>query len=135
MLAEQLRDEWRARERFARTHPVMTFASEGLILGAGTILAPAEGVRRLKSLKGQEQRILALLAAAYGKAVSSSVLGNIERAGRAWSVGDDCLAYIHLAHAGLHSLVDIESAARRLSIVDAVMKAGVGAPQFSRPWR
>src|SRR5215475_14236791 len=104
MPAEQLRDEWRARTRFVPIHPVMTFAPEGLVLGAGTILVPAEGVRRLKSLKGQEQRILALLSAAHGKAVSSSVLGNIERAGRAWSFGDDCLAYIHLAHAGLHPL-------------------------------
>jgi hypothetical protein len=127
MLAKQLRDEWRARGRFVPMYPVMAFAPEGLVLGAGTILVLAEGVRQLKSLKGQEHRILALLSAAHGKAVSSSVLRNIERAGRAWSLGDDCLAYIHLAHAGLHPLADIESAAWRLSIADAVMKAGVGA--------
>jgi hypothetical protein len=69
VLYEQLRDKWHARERAAPIHPAMTFAAEGLVLGAGTILVPAEGIRRLKSLRGQEQRILALLSAAHGKAV------------------------------------------------------------------
>lgn len=127
MLYEQLRDKWHARERAAPIHPTMTFAAEGLVLGAGTILVPAEGIRRLKSLRGQEQRILALLSAAHGKAVSPLVLGNIERAGKAWSVGDDCLAYIHLAHAGLQPPADLRSAAWRLIIADAAMKAGVSA--------
>jgi hypothetical protein len=79
----------------------------------------------LKSLKGQEQRILALLSAAHGKAVSPSVLGHIERAGKAWSKGDDCLAYIHLAHARLQAPEDTRSAACRLFIADRVMSAGV----------
>jgi hypothetical protein len=127
VLYEQLRDKWHARERAAPIHPAMTFAAEGLVLGAGTILVPAEGIRRLKSLRGQEQRILALLSAAHGKAVSPSVLGNIERAGKAWSVGDDCLAYIHLAHAGLPSTIDLRSAACRLFIADKAMNAGVSA--------
>src|SRR5580700_8243674 len=123
VLYEQLRDKWHARERAAPIHPAMTFAAEGLVLGAGTILVPAEGIRRLKSLRGQEQRILALLSAPHGKAVSPSVLGNIERAGKAWSVGDDCLAYIHLAHAGLPSTIDLRSAACRLFIADKAMNA------------
>ena len=127
MLYDQLCDKWHVRERAAPIHPAMTFAAEGLVLGAGTILVPAAGIRRLKKLKGQEQRILALLSAAHGKAVSPSVLGNIERAGKAWSVGDDCLAYIHLAHAGLQPPADLRSAAWRLIIADAAMKAGVSA--------
>jgi hypothetical protein len=127
VLDQQLRDKWHARERAAPIHPAMTFAAEGLVLGAGTILLPAEGIRRLKSVRGQEQRILALLSAAHGKAVSPSVLGNIERAGKAWSVGDDCLAYIHLAHAGLPSTIDLRSAACRLFIADEAMNAGVSA--------
>ena len=127
MLYEQLRDKWHARKRAAPIHPTMTFAAEGLVLGAGTILVPAEGIRRLKSLRGQEQRMLALLSAAHGKAVSPLVLGNIERAGKAWSVGNDCLAYIHLAHAGLQPPADLRSAAWRLIIADAAMKAGVSA--------
>jgi hypothetical protein len=124
VLHEQLRNAWRARERAVCISPAMHFASEGLILGAGTVVFPAEGPRQLRSLQGQEARVLALLSAAYGKAAASSVLGNIERAGKAWSAGDDCLAYIHLAHARLPTLQDPYDAARRLFIVDGFMKAG-----------
>jgi hypothetical protein len=124
MLHEQLRNAWRARERAVPTSPAMHFASEGLMLGAGTVVVAAEGSRRLRSLQGQEARVLALLSAAYGKAVAPSVLGNIERAAKAWSEGDDCLAYIHLAHARLPTLQDPYDAARRLFIVDGFMKVG-----------
>jgi hypothetical protein len=102
----------------------MHFASEGLILGAGTVVVAAEASRRLRSLQGQEARVLALLSAAYGKAVAPSVVDNITRAAKAWSEGDDCLAYIHLAHARLPTLQDPYEAARRLFIVDGFMKAG-----------
>jgi hypothetical protein len=71
------------------------------VLGAGTVLVPAHEARRLASLDGQEARVLALLSAAYGKAVAPAVLGNIARAADAWRQGDDCLAYIHLAHSRL----------------------------------
>lgn len=125
MLTEHLRDEWRARERAVAISPALRFTREGLVLGAGTVVVPAEGICRLKSLKGQEQRILALLSAAHGKAVSPSVLGNIERAGKAWSKGGDCLAYIHLAHARLQPPEDTRSAACRLFIADSVMGGGV----------
>lgn len=76
------------------------------------------------SLQGQESRVLALLAAAYGKSVSPSVLGNIERAAKAWREGDDCLAHIHLAQTGLHPLHDARAAAHRLLLADAAMCAG-----------
>jgi hypothetical protein len=102
----------------------MHFASEGLLLGAGTVVVAAEGPRRLRNLQGQEARVLALLSAAYGKAVAPSVVGNITRAAEAWSEGDDCLAYIHLAHARLPTLQEPYDAARRLFIVDGFMKAG-----------
>jgi hypothetical protein len=75
-------------------------------------------------MRGQETRVLALLSAAYGNAVAPSVLGNIERAAKAWSEGDDCLAYIHLAHARLGELQDARNAAQRLFIVDGFIKAG-----------
>jgi hypothetical protein len=75
-------------------------------------------------MRGQEMRVLALLSAAYGRAIAPSVLGNIERAAKAWSEGDDCLAYIHLAHAGLREPQDPYESARRLFIVDGFMKAG-----------
>src|ERR1700722_17429631 len=102
----------------------MHFAPEGLVLGAGTVVVAAEGARRLRSLQGQEARVLALLSAAYGKAVAPSVVGNITRAVKAWSEGDDCLAYIHLAHARLPTLQDPYDASQRLFIADGFMKAG-----------
>jgi hypothetical protein len=125
VLDEQLRAAWHARERAVPINPVLNLAPEGLVLGAGTVLLPAEARRRLTSLRGQEARVLALLSAAYGRAVAPSVLGNIERAAKSWREGDDCLAYIHLAHTGLNALSDNRVAACRLFIADGLMKAGV----------
>jgi hypothetical protein len=124
VLHEKLHDAWRAREHAVPVSPAMHFASEGLILGAGTVVVAAEGSRRLRSLQGQEARVLALLSAAYGKAIAPSVIGNITRAAKAWSEGDDCLAYIHLAHARLPTLQEPYDAARRLFIVNGFLKAG-----------
>jgi hypothetical protein len=45
---------------------------------------------------------------------SPSVLGNIERAAKSWSEGDDFTAHIHLAHTGLRALDDFPKAAHRL---------------------
>jgi hypothetical protein len=124
VLHEQLRNAWHARKRLVPISPVLNLTLEGLLLGAGTVVVPANGPRRLQGLRGQEARVLALLSAAYGKAIAPSVLGNIERAAKAWSEGDDCLAYIHLVHARLPTLQDPYDAARRLFIVDRFMTAG-----------
>ena len=109
---------------FVPISPVLNLTPDGLVLGAGTVMVPTDGPRRLRSIRGRETRVLALLSAAYGKAIAPSVLGNIERAAKAWSEGDDCLAYIHLAHARLPALQDPYEAARRLFIVDGFMKVG-----------
>jgi hypothetical protein len=124
VLQEQLRNAWHARKRFIPVSPALNLTPKGLVLGAGTVLVPADGPRRLQSLRGQETRVMALLSAAYGRAIAPSVIGNIERAGKSWSEGDDCLAYIHLAHTGLREPQDPYEAARRLFIVDGFMRAG-----------
>jgi hypothetical protein len=87
-------------------------------------LLPAVGPRRLANLQREEARLLALLSATYGKAISPSVLGNIERAAKSWRDGDDTAAVIHLAHAGLPRPDDPDEAARRLFVTDAFIKAG-----------
>jgi hypothetical protein len=87
-------------------------------------LLSAVAPRRLANLQGEEARLLALLSATFGKAVSPSVLGNIERAAKSWLVGDDTAAVIHLAHAGLPRPDDPDEAARRLFVTDAFIKAG-----------
>jgi hypothetical protein len=73
VLHQRLREDWRARERATPIHPSLTFSPEGLVLGAGTVLVAADGPRRPQSLHGREAHLLALLAAAYGKAVAPSV--------------------------------------------------------------
>jgi hypothetical protein len=94
---QQPRDSSRAREPIVFASPMMMLTPRGLMLGAGTILVAAEATRKLKSLKGREQAVLALLSAAYGSAVEPSVLSNIERAAKSWAEGDDFTAHIHLA--------------------------------------
>ena len=79
---QRLREAWHARERAFPIYPVLHLASEGLILGAGTVLVPAQEARQLTSLDGREARVRALLSAAYGKAVAPAVLGNSARCGR-----------------------------------------------------
>ena len=124
MLHESL---WRARSVQKRAVPIIPalyFSPDGLALGAGTILLSAVAPRRLANLQGEEAPLLALLSATFGKAVSPSVLGNIERAAKSWLVGDDTAAVIHLAHAGLPRPDDPDEAARRLFVTDAFIKAG-----------
>jgi hypothetical protein len=60
VLYEQPRDRSPARECAAFASPAMVFTPQGLMLGAGTIVVPTEGIRRLKSLKSGEQQVLAL---------------------------------------------------------------------------
>jgi hypothetical protein len=126
VLHKKLEDAWQARCRAMPISAVLKFAPEGLVLGAGTVVVAAEGGRQLDSLAGQEAHVLALLSAAYGKAVPPSVIGNIKRAAKAWSEGDDCLAYVHLAHARLPMPDDPYEAAYRLFVVDGFMKSGAG---------
>jgi len=125
VLHEGLWRAWSVQKRAVPIIPALYFSPDGLALGAGTILLPAVGPRRrLANLQGEEARLLALLSATYGKAISPSVLGNIERAAKSWREGDDTLAAIHLAHAELPRPDDPDEAARRLFITDAFIKAG-----------
>lgn len=128
MASDELGDAARVPARTIPISTVLHLTSEGLVLGSGTLLVAADAARRLSSLRGQEARVLALLSAAYNRAVPPSVLGNIERAAKSWREGDDALAYIHLAHAGLPELQEPRTAAQRLFLADELMKAG-GKPR------
>jgi hypothetical protein len=132
VLYEQPRDHSLARGGAALASPAMIFTPQGLMLGAGNILVPAEGVRKLQSLQGQEQQILALLSAAYGMAVAPSVLGNIERAAKSWSEGDDFTAHIHLALTGLRALDDFPRAAHRLRMAKGGLDCGASPATCSK---
>jgi hypothetical protein len=106
----------------------LTITKSGLLLG-GTVLAGMErgGDCPKLAIGGAEDRILALLAAVYGKAVRPGVLGNIRRASTYWSRGEPVLAEIELALAGLPPLADAEAARRRLGLAEKLLAAGVPA--------
>jgi hypothetical protein len=53
------------------------------------------------------------------------VLGNIERAAKSWGDGEECLAYLHLAHGRLQAPSDVRAAAYRLFVAEHAMKAGL----------
>lgn len=127
-MIEQLQKRWQENGRFRSVFPVMSLEQDGLVLGAGTVLAPRDndpsGTNRLR-LDGEEPRLLTLLSVAYGRPVDASILRAISRASKRWSAGEDCLAAMHLALAGLRKLDDAGDAARRLFIADGLMADGV----------
>jgi hypothetical protein len=124
MMVERLRRAWGARERMVSIDLYPRFTPEGLVMGAGTVMAPADAKGGPRSLDGQEARVLALLSVAYGRAMEPAALKAIDRAGKRWKDGEDCLALIHLALAGLRRLDD-RDAARRLFMADRLMEAGI----------
>lgn len=107
--------------------PVMTFTGEGLILG-GTLLAPLRNERHgapVFAIDGAEERILALLAVAYGKTVQPGVLVRIRRAARYWHRGEKELAAIEIALSGLPPLVHKERDIARLSLGEQLLAEGL----------
>jgi hypothetical protein len=125
MLAEQLDKQWRARKAAVPIDAMMTFAPEGLVLGAGTVLAPAEpgGERQTIRLDGREARLVALLCAAHLRPVATGALKHIRKAAERWSEGDTSLAQVHLALSRMDRLGD-PAAAQRLFLADELLKAG-----------
>jgi hypothetical protein len=103
----------------------MEITSEGLALGAGTILAKASrdrgGDPKLALHNGP--RGMALLATAYERPIALHVLAKIERACKLWNEGEKALAHIHLARLGL-PLCD-EQCALRLFAADELLESGV----------
>ena len=79
MQYDELTEAWRRRERDAPIRIEPTFEDVGLVLGAGTVLAPQD----LSKQSGPaEARLLTLLSVAYGRAVTPGVLGHLRRFGR-----------------------------------------------------
>jgi hypothetical protein len=122
-----LLDEWRGTSaRDFRRH--LTVTAEGLVLGAGTVLAKhghdSAGMATL-DIEGREDRVLALLAVTYGRPISPGVLGNFHRAARAYARGENAIAHMHLAFTGLHGLEDEERASFRLFLAKRLLDAGM----------
>jgi hypothetical protein len=103
----------------------MAFGPDGLTLGAGTVLAPAEDLSRADAPDAlAETRLHALLSAAYLRPIAPQAIRHIRRGAASWRDGDHAMAAMHLAMTGLLPLRDVKGAARRLFMADALMKAG-----------
>ncbi|HEX4180317.1 MAG TPA: hypothetical protein VHY32_05965 [Caulobacteraceae bacterium] len=127
MLAERLSKQWRARQALVPVQTAMSFGPEGLVLGARTVLAPAEadGPRRSIRLEGREARIGALLSAAHLKPIPPAALTHIRKAAEHWGEGRAALAEVHLALSGVSTLADPGPGAQRLFLADGLLQAGV----------
>jgi hypothetical protein len=106
----------------------MTVTEQGLVLGAGTLLAKMgeDGL----GLDGEEERILTLLAIAYRGDVPGAALGMFRRVSKHWQGGDKCLAAIHLAQSGLPEID--EDAATCLSLAAELIEAGMMPRELAR---
>ncbi|HZK88584.1 MAG TPA: hypothetical protein VFC56_00400 [Stellaceae bacterium] len=130
--ASEVREAWKEHARLRPIAPTMALTAEGLVLGAGTVLAKRadrDGEPRL-AIDGCEERLLALLSIAYGYAVSRAVLGSIRRAARDWSRGETCLAAIHLARSRLPPLPAGEAARFRLFASERLLDDGMAPRQI-----
>jgi hypothetical protein len=100
----RLRKDWRAQAHAKPFYPYPFICDDGLLLGAATPLAAmgkdSDG-RPCLALKGQGERILALLSLAYGKAISTRAIDYVERASMQWSKGEKAIAHFELAFARL----------------------------------
>jgi hypothetical protein len=126
--AEQLQARWEARVRAASIEPALAFTEAGLTFGAGTVLAKRIAVGRSRpmlAIAGNEERILALLAVAYGRSVKSVAIDHIRRAGAHYACGEIGLALIHLARARLPRFADPKGAAYRVFIGEALLDDGL----------
>jgi hypothetical protein len=75
-------------------------------------------------LDGEEERVLAILSAAYGRSIPASVINKLRKAADLWSRGERALAQIHLSQASLPSL-NGEDQAFRLFAANEVVERGL----------
>lgn len=80
--SDPLRRAWESRACCSPIYDTPTMTADGLVLGAGTVLAKGtldDGYAPGLARDGAQERILALLSVAYGRAASPAALGNIRR--------------------------------------------------------
>ena len=82
-----------------RFHGRMTLTGQGLVLGAGTLLAKLDD--KAPPIEAEQERIWTLLSVAYGEEISQAVFGSLRRVAKHWQGGDKSLAAIYLAQMGL----------------------------------
>lgn len=117
----ELQKRWDDEARWRGLRAGMSLAREGILLGARTVLAKRDQDGAL-TLDGE--RLLTLLAVAYGRPVDEVVLQKLERASHHAAGGDECLAAMEVALA-LPAVGDPVEAARRLFIAEGLLAEGV----------
>jgi hypothetical protein len=122
---EQLRTQWRAHHAAVQIREALDFEAEGLVLGAGTVLAKTDAGST--SSEDGDGRLEALFSVAYMRPLPRQALAHVKAAAARWREGDENLAGIHLALSRLGRLDQPDEAARRLFMIDGLMRAGVPA--------
>src|SRR5579862_8965809 len=118
----ELQKRWRDEGRFRGLHANLALEREGVVLGANTLIAKraSDG-----GLDCNEARTLTLLAVAHERPIDNTILTKLALASKHAQAGNEALAAMHIALAGLPILYDPEDAARRLFIADGLMRKGV----------
>lgn len=123
MLAQRLARAWASRGR--QVDDLMRFTHEGLVFGAGSVLAKAAGDARDVRVDPGESRLRTLLAAAHLSQPRAAALTHLAKAADRWREGDEGLAAMHLALSGLSRLARPAADAHRLFLADGLLKAGL----------
>lgn len=100
---------------------------DGLVLGAGTILARMgrdQSSAQVLAFDEDQPRLFALFAAACGRSPPSDLLAHLESAARFWNRGDKALANIRLAFGRLPRLDD-RTDAYRLFLAERLLDEGL----------
>ena len=101
----------------------------GLVLGAGTVLAP--GACNGATMHDDDiARLAVLLKVAYGRSITSLTIGHANAAATRWRQGDAKRASVHLALARLGSMPDPLAASQRLVVADQLLRTGVSPSVF-----
>jgi len=113
---DDLETRFTERRRSCGIRRALEMTNEGLMLGAGVLLTRC-------AAEGEELRILALLAATHGRAVSPQIIDVMRKASDLWSRGEKFLAQLHLAFARLPPLTEDQAFA--LFAADELLKSGL----------
>ncbi len=114
---------WELTKRREAFHVTPVWTKSGLIFGAGTVLA--------REIPASEDRIVALLSAAFDKVSGSIVVRALERAHKAWRAGKTAESAAWIAAAGLPPLLSEESA-RRMFFAAGLLDDGSITPMDLR---
>src|SRR5579859_5758747 len=121
MFADELAKAWAERRASTAIDLVMRFSNEGLVLGAGTLLAKGGHSGRDLSIDTRDRRLQALLAAAHKRRPAVASLAHLRRAAERWREGHDGLAAMHLALSQVDRLMRPEADARCLFLADQLL--------------